>query len=183
KDISSLGAAVIFYCSALFVVCLFCHAELHRLRPAPGHATSFYLFIAAGGALGSVLVGVIAPITLTGSYELAWAVGFATFMVLMVTWGVNIGWRLFWSVATLVIAGTLVFFHIRGDGEHVITRIRNFYGTLRVTEERVPPFTGPTRYLYHGTIRHGSQIYTDELRKTPTTYYAHDSGVGLALDL
>jgi len=101
----------------------------------------------------------------------------------MVTWGVNIGWRLFWSVATLVIAGTLVLFHIRGDGEHVITRIRNFYGTLRVTEERVPPFTGPTRYLYHGTIRHGSQIYTDELRKTPTTYYAHDSGVGLALDL
>jgi spermidine synthase len=49
-----------------------------------------------------------------------------------------------------------------------------------VTEDPVPP---ETRYLYNGTIRHGSQIFTDALRKTPTTYYSRDSGVGLALDL
>src|SRR5260370_23746019 len=104
-------------------------------------------------------------------------------MGLAVAWRLGIGWRLFWSAATLAIAGILVFFHIRGDGEHTVTRVRNFYGTLRVTEDMVPPFTGPTRYLYNGPIRHGSQIYTDELRKTPTTYYAHNSGVGLALDL
>src|SRR5262249_3970319 len=47
------------YCSALFVTCLFCHAELHRLRPSPSHATSFYLLIAAGGALGSIFVGLV----------------------------------------------------------------------------------------------------------------------------
>jgi spermidine synthase len=178
-----LIAAVPLFCSALFVICLFCHAELHRLRPSPSHATSFYFLIAAGGALGAVFVGVLAPLIFSGSYELAWAVGFATSMVLVVTWPVNIGWRVFWSVATLAVAGLLIFFHIRGDGEHTVTRVRNFYGTLRVTEDMIAPFTGPTRYLYHGTIRHGSQIYTDELRKTPTTYYAHDSGVGLALDL
>src|SRR6185437_16769411 len=40
-----------------------------------------------------------------------------------------------------------------------------------------------TRTLYHGTITHGTQVFTDELRMTPTTYYGHDSGVGLALDL
>jgi hypothetical protein len=179
----SLWAAVSFYCSALFVLCLFCHAELHRLRPSPRQATSFYLLIAAGGALGSILVGVVAPLLFSGSYELACGVAFTAAMVLAVTWRLGIGWRLFWSAATLAIAGILVFFHIRGDGEHTVTRVRNFYGTLRVTEDMVPPFTGPTRYLYNGPIRHGSQIYTDELRRTPTTYYAHDSGVGLALDL
>jgi hypothetical protein len=179
----SLWQTVALYCSALFVLCLFCHAELHRLRPSPRHATSFYLSIAAGGALGAILVGVMAPLILTGSYELAWSVVFTAAMALVVTARQGIGWRLFWSAATVAIAGILVFFHIRGDGEHTITRLRNFYGTLRVTEDLVPPFSGPTRYLYHGTIRHGSQIYTDELRKTPTTYYAHDSGVGLALDL
>ena len=179
----SLWAAVALYCSALLVLCLFCHAELHRLRPSPRHATSFYLSIAAGGAVGAILVGVMAPLLLTGSYELAWSVVFTAAMALVVTGRQGIGWRLFWGAATVAIAGFLIFFHIRGDGEHTIKQVRNFYGTLRITEDMVPPFAGPTRYLYHGNIRHGSQIYTDELRKTPTTYYAHDSGVGLALDL
>jgi hypothetical protein len=178
-----LIVAIPLYCSVLFVICLFCHAELHRLRPSPSHATSFYFLIAGGGALGSVFVGVLAPLVFSGSYELAWAIGFATFMVLVVTWRVNIGWRLFWSAATVAVVGLLIFFHIRGDGEPTVTRVRNFYGTLRVTQDMVAPFTGPSRYLYNGPIRHGSQIFTDELRKTPTTYYAHDSGVGLALDL
>jgi hypothetical protein len=178
-----LIVAIPLYCSVLFVICLFCHAELHRLRPSPSHATSFYFLIAGGGALGSVFVGVLAPLIFSGSYELAWAIGFATLMVLVVTWRINIGWRLFWSAATVAVVGLLIFFHIRGDGEPTVARVRNFYGTLRVTQDMVAPFTGPSRYLYNGPIRHGSQIFTDELRKTPTTYYAHDSGVGLALDL
>jgi spermidine synthase len=37
------------------------------------------------------------------------------------------------------------------------------------------------RTLTNGTIQHGTQIFSAELRKTPTTYYAEDSGVGLAL--
>jgi hypothetical protein len=37
------------------------------------------------------------------------------------------------------------------------------------------------RTLTNGTIQHGTQIFSPELRKTPTTYYAEDSGVGLAL--
>ena len=38
------------------------------------------------------------------------------------------------------------------------------------------------RTLTNGTIQHGTQYFgTDELRQTPTTYYAEDSGVGLAM--
>jgi len=58
---------------------------------------------------------------------------------------------------------------------------RNFYGSLRVRES-LSVFPGATlRTLTNGTIQHGTQIFSDELRKTPTTYYAEDSGVGLAL--
>jgi spermidine synthase len=40
------------------------------------------------------------------------------------------------------------------------------------------------RVLTNGTIQHGMQYFgTDALRHTPTTYYAEDSGVGLALRL
>jgi spermidine synthase len=37
------------------------------------------------------------------------------------------------------------------------------------------------RTLLNGTIQHGTQIFSPELRHTPTTYYANDSGVGIAL--
>ncbi len=172
-----------FYCLALFIACLFCHAELHRLRPSPHQATSFYLLIAAGGALGSIFVGVMAPMMFSANYELACGLVLAAVLALAVTWSQGIGWRLFWSAASLGITAVLLFVQARGDGEHTIARLRNFYGTLRVTEDLAPPFKGVTRLLYHGTTRHGSQIFTDELRTTPTTYYAHDSGIGLALDL
>lgn len=177
-----LIVSVPFYCSALFIACLFCHAELHRLRPSPAHATSFYLMIAAGGALGSIFVGILAPVFFSGSYELACGVVFTALMVMAVTWDRGIVWRVFWAVASLAIAGILVTAHIKGDGERTLVRMRNFYGTLRVTQDMEPPFAGVTRILYNGTIRHGAQILTDELRTTPTTYYAHDSGVGLSLD-
>jgi len=42
------------YCATLFIACLFCHWELFRRRPGPRYATQYYLFIAAGGALGSM---------------------------------------------------------------------------------------------------------------------------------
>ena len=35
--------------------------------------------------------------------------------------------------------------------------------------------------LSNGNIQHGTQIFSAELSHTPTTYYAEDSGVGLAL--
>lgn len=178
-----LKVSLPFYCSALFIVCLFCHAELHRLRPEPKHATSFYLHIAAGGALGSIFVGIVAPLAFSGNYEMACGLVFTALLALAVTWRQGIGWRIFWSAASLAMAAVLIAVQLHGDGEHTIAQVRNFYGTLRVTEDRTPPFKGVTRLLYHGTIRHGSQIFTDELRTTPTTYYAHDSGVGLALDL
>lgn len=177
-----LKVALPFYCGTLFITCLFCHAELHRLRPSPSHATSFYLMIAAGGALGSILVGVLAPVIFSGSYELDCAVVFTAVLALAVTWRQGIGWRSFWSAASLAMAVAFLFFQIWADGA-TVAQIRNFYGTLRVTEKLDPPFRGVTRLLFHGTIQHGTQIFTDELRATPTTYYAHDSGVGLALDL
>jgi len=45
----------------LLAVCMICHGELVRLKPAVRHLTSFYLSISAGGAVGGVFVAVIAP--------------------------------------------------------------------------------------------------------------------------
>jgi spermidine synthase len=183
RDEIPLLVSLPFYSLALFTLCLFCHAELHRLCPKPRHATSFYLMIAAGGALGSLFVGVAAPLIFSGSYELACGLIVTTLLIFAVTWQLGVGWRLFWGVATVGIAALLIYSQTHGDDEHTLVRVRNFYGALRVSEDLSPPFTGATRVLYNGTITHGTEIFTAELRDQPTSYYGHHSGVGMALDL
>jgi predicted O-methyltransferase YrrM len=59
--------------------------------------------------------------------------------------------------------------------------VRNFYASLRVRQSLSDHPGATLRTLTNGTIQHGTQIFTSELRKTPTTYYAEDSGIGLAL--
>src|SRR5437588_11937713 len=47
--------------SAFFVIALLCHGELARRRPAPQFLTAFYMWISAGGVIGGITVGLIAP--------------------------------------------------------------------------------------------------------------------------
>lgn len=75
----------------------------------------------------------------------------------------------------------VIWIHI-ADQRNTIVAVRNFYGALRVRQD-LSSFPGATvRTLSNGAIQHGTQIFgTDAQRRTPTTYYAEDSGVGLAL--
>jgi hypothetical protein len=58
------------YSLVLFACCMTCHGELARAKPAPRFLTAYYLALAAGGALGGVLVGVVAPLVFSGYWEL-----------------------------------------------------------------------------------------------------------------
>jgi SAM-dependent methyltransferase len=176
-----LIAASIF-CGALFLICLFLHSELYRLRPPPDELTTFYFYIAGGGALGAILVGVAAPTVLPGNYELALGFCFTAVLGLIVTW--TTGWfsRATWF-ATVGLAGFLVFIQVRADRVNSLVRVRNFYGTLHVTQFEDGELQAMSRTLYNGVISHGQQIFRADLHETPTTYYGPLSGVGLAIDL
>lgn len=52
-----------------FVVALRCHMSLSRLRPEPETLTTYYLFLAAGGALGGLFNGIVAPWLFDGLAE------------------------------------------------------------------------------------------------------------------
>lgn len=52
---------IIVYSAAMFVACMICHGELYRLKPEPRQLTSYFLSIAAGGAIGGFLVAIVAP--------------------------------------------------------------------------------------------------------------------------
>ena len=57
----SLRTQLAIYLAVMFVTCMVCHGELARARPSPRYLTTFYVAIAAGGALGGVFVALIAP--------------------------------------------------------------------------------------------------------------------------
>src|SRR6185437_13619956 len=101
-------------------------------------------------------------------------------LALITTWRQALPWRALWLTASVALCATTVKY-VHDYRAQSIVRARNFYGALRVTEEAVGP--GLARHLYNGTIEHGTQWLDGSMRYTPTTYYAHDSGAGLALTL
>ena len=176
-----MSIAILFFLIEVFFACLFCHTEAYALRPGrASESTLFYLLFAAGGALGSSLIALAAPLLFSFNYDLTLTFLVTALLALAVTW--NGGWsqRLLWSVAAVMMAA-LVFMVHRAYEHNTIVSMRNFYGSLRVKQDHGYP--GATRrVLANGTIEHGTQIFgTDALRKMPTTYYAEDSGVGLAM--
>ncbi len=65
-----LVAKVSLYCLGLFLVDLFAHGMLAARKPDPARLTDFWTHAAAGGAVGSLLAGVVAPSLLKGYFEL-----------------------------------------------------------------------------------------------------------------
>jgi hypothetical protein len=59
--------------------------------------------------------------------------------------------------------------------------VRNFYGALKVQDEGSASDPNATRGLLHGTINHGEQFRSAARRDLPTTYYAEESGIGIAI--
>jgi hypothetical protein len=170
------------FTASLFALCLFCHAELYRRRPAPARLTTFYFSVAAGGALGAIVVGIVAPYALSGPYELAGGLCFAAVMGLVVAWPHGLLPRVLWS-SVVTAAVLLVSRDVREDRKSALYRSRNFYGDLHISQNYYDTYNATTRTLYHGVIEHGQQVFSAALRTAPTTYYGHKTGVGLAVDL
>jgi hypothetical protein len=170
-----------FFLAELLFACLFCHAEAYALRPErPSESTVFYLLFAAGGALGSFIVGIAFPLLFSFNYDLAITFFVTALLALIATW--RSGWqqRLLWSAATVSMLVLTIWLNVAYQRGTTVA-VRNFYGALRVKQSF--NFSGAVlRTLTNGSIQHGTQIFgTDAQRKTPTSYYALDSGVGIAL--
>jgi hypothetical protein len=172
-----LKVAVPLYLGGLFASCMFCHGELARLKPDPSHLTRFYLMMSLGGALGAVLVAIVAPMTLPGYFELGIALVLLALLLTMrlagpagarspAVWG---GVAI--SLATLVLV-------VRGADDYstgVRVMERDFYGVVRTADHRNPV---PYRSMYHGSIMHGGQLLGDAFRNTPADYFSPGSGYG-----
>jgi hypothetical protein len=175
-----IGIAILFFLVECFVAGLFCHAETYALRPQRSSETTlFYLLIAGGGAAGAFFIGIASPLIFSANYDLAISFFVVAALAIAVTW--RDGWpqRLLWSTATGLLLVFAIMLH-RAYARDAILEVRNFYGTLRV-KQTITAQADPERMLLNGTIQHGTQIFASNFSRLPTTYYATDSGIGLAL--
>ncbi len=173
----SMKESVGFFLGAFFVVAMVCHGELVRLKPHPKHLTLFYVMLSAGGAMGGVFAGLIAPNLFSAYYEFPIGLGITACLIVTVAMPKDRARRIVSAALLVLLAGYLAFLavvqHDRVSG--YLTVVRNFYGQLRIKQ------AGNLRTLLHGTINHGTQMMTEEGRRNPTSYFCPSSGVGEAI--
>ena len=175
-----LGIQIGVFLGGLFLACMFCHGELVRLKPAPRWLTRFYLMISVGGAVGAVLVGMIAPLVLPAYFELE---GGLVVAALLLLWQARRDHLVFGvlAVAALLVTIGCAAWSVREFYEDTIVATRNFYGVLRV-KKLGHSDANYRRSLIHGTILHGTQYLAPGMSRQPTTYYTPTSGIGRALE-
>jgi hypothetical protein len=174
--INSLELQVVapLFALGLFTACMFCHGELARLRPDPGHLTVYYLCISLGGALGALLVAVLAPIALDGYFELHIVLFWIGLLLVARAWSYGFVAR---TSALLVVlfVGYFDYAAIRANTHGLREMDRNFYGVVRVRDwKRV----AHVRAMYHGGITHGCQYLDPAKAMAGACYVGPTSGYG-----
>ena len=135
----------------MFCICMLCHGELVRLRPAPRHLTEFYLMLSAGGALGGVAVSLAAPHLFKTVLE--WNIGMmvAYALAVVVMFLAMPKTRSARDAALFVLGFALGGFMPvllwqwdtgpRDSSDwRPVDRLRNFYGVVSVWEKNDPKF-------------------------------------------
>jgi hypothetical protein len=187
--------------AAMFGVCLLCHGELMRQRPAPRYLTSFYVMIAAGGALGGAAVTLVAPRVFETFLEWKLSMFLAAIGVLTLILHALVNRAVADDgstasqqsalVARLVLVALLVpaslvlldlVEYLHSPKKGIQFQNRNFFGTFTVRERNPDDPRMNNFVLLHGMTVHGGQFTAPDRRGMPTTYYSTPSGIGRTLN-
>jgi hypothetical protein len=178
---------LVIYFATLFFVCMVCHGELVRLKPAPRFLTSFYLATAAGGAAGGIFVGLLAPVIFERLIEFQFGLIACCACLLkahrrqqtMESTGGKIMWV--WTGLAICMLGLFRMWNPAEGSQTELAVSRNFFGVLRILEMNADHPEQHYRTMIHGRTHHGHQYQAPAKRRLATTYYGEQSGVGLAL--
>ena len=163
-DIGKFG----YVTAALFIVGMICHKSLAASRPRSEKSmTEFYTWIAAGGLLGSLCIGVLVPWLGRGVAVLSldWIAAGAVALAALALrdWDALARRRKALGLAAIVLAALVLGVSMPPSG--VVRALRNFYGIYRVVDK------DGTREFFHGNTDHGMQSLDPAKAGTPLTYY------------
>ncbi|GAA6205971.1 fused MFS/spermidine synthase [Thalassotalea sp. SU-HH00458] len=177
-----ITSQVVIYSSILFSACMLCHGELARLKPNVEQLTFYYLTLAFGGFLGSVLVAFVAQNIFTQFLEFPLAI---VSLFILFSWAVyrentRIDKLSLTSIALAIFCGVTLWqlnqLYIKTD----VYSERNFYGILSVKDVNVDG--QKERRLIDGTTSHGTQSLMPGAAHIPMSYYRENTGVAIALE-
>lgn len=183
---------VVLFGILLFSCFMICHGELFARRPAPKYLNIFYLANAFGSVIGAIIVAIIAPLFFIGLlWEFLLGLFFTTLIITIILVNdknslvyrkLQTGTSSDKELRIFVIAVVSIFYVIISLASFAQQTAgalgiwRNFYGTLRVTQQQPE-----TRCLINGKIIHGCQPVKEQDRMRPTTYFGENS-VGVVVD-
>jgi hypothetical protein len=163
---------------------------LQRLRPPAEQITAYYLSISAGGALGGLFVGLLAPTLFDDYHELPLGLLFSWIALGVLGWrrsgrrGRATSGRLV-SAAAAVILALLSGIHLVYEGERgigeVVFQQRSFFGVLRVRENHPSEPRRHVKILMNGTTYHGRQLQHPIARLMPVSYFGPLTAIGMTL--
>jgi len=188
------------YLILLFLFSLACHVRLVKLKPDSLYLTNFYLMIAAGGVFGAILTVIVAPLVFKTYLELPLILLLCLLAVsplfiknkkFLLDFFKRQNLRFKNPVFTIPIL-SVIYLIVSGISLLVIShktfdvvfkeKLRNFYGTLKVSEGHDINPKGDMLFLISGDVIHGSQFEDASMQKFPTTYYSENSGIGLTFN-
>jgi predicted O-methyltransferase YrrM len=189
QGLAQIEGKIIAYLVLLFAVCMVCHGELVRIKPSARFLTRFYLVVATGGALGGILVAVIAPLILDDFWEYQFGLIAACLLAMLcvyldrkrqprtISTRVLVATRIVWGVCMvlLVILAVGLTGTVRKDLREYSEMSRNFYDVVRIKD------SAKLRVMVSGRVDHGTQFVKPALRRIATTYYGRESGIGIAI--
>ncbi len=186
----------LFLCGALLlIVCVF---EGSRWLPGrmPDQAwlwLACLLPILAFAGLDRLLAHWSAAHALGKPYAIGLRVGIWVLLALMLAFWVRrqsprqfIYWRplaCLWLLLGVGLLGGTLWNQAHAPNPDKILTSRNFYGVLTVFEHQKEDPKSRHLVLQHGRITHGLQFVDPEQATWPTSYYAPQSGVGLAFEV
>jgi hypothetical protein len=101
RQIKNIAWHIGIFLAGLFVVCMVCHGELARSRPAASRLTHFYLAVSAGGVFGGAVVALGAPVLLRGYFEVEIGLVLFAATLLWRSWGHGRAWV--WASALVLV--------------------------------------------------------------------------------
>lgn len=180
-----LFITIVTHLLVLFTGAMICHGELVLSKPENDWLTNFYLALSAGGAIGGIFAGLIAPQIFTIFWELPLAlVGIG--LVIICTSLLNKDlrsvlrtkkWQTVGCGVLLIGFLFVVYADTKDYASDAIHVRRNFYGVLKVSED-IDNEGEPYKQLLHGSTLHGLQYTPDLLTNRITTYYGQETPIG-----
>lgn len=178
---------LVLNCGVVFFGCMICHAEMVRLQPEPARLPKFYLAISFGGALGGIVVALIAPVLLRDYFEhplVLIAIGLLGVVLIAKDSGLAAARKPLLAggaaVALTGAAGGAIWQELEPEYE-LIERVRNFYGVVKISQEDDDDPKKHQILITQAGVEQGSQYQSPAIKMKPLCAFDEESGAGIAI--